>query len=204
MAATLAGTLPDLVIIPPTKTSPGLFWGVVLDVVVLADGGDVADAVALASHLALRDTRVPKTTLVQDPEGPTTFELDPEVSRATWLDPSQLCLSATVHVVGEQVIVDASAEEEACADTSVTVRVGRDGAIRSVNKREGGALSPELLTRCISTAATVARELVVAVEAQWSAGSIAGPSDSDVAALGPVHDGGASLSLGTRVTVSRR
>ena len=205
----------------------GVRWAVSVDVVVLGDGGNLDDAVALAAYLALRDARVPKTTLVEDGDerAPPTFDVDPDVSHALAVDASRFCLAATAWVVAGKVLVDPTTEEEACADAAVTVRVGADGLVHGIYKREGGALDPATFAACVATAATVARQFMQAAEAELArAATASDPTRAEVIRAKPAssgvgnHDdedededageqaygGGGAVRIGTRVMLSRR
>jgi len=227
------GTLPDLTIVPGAdgRGGGGVRWAVSVDVVVLGDGGNVDDAVALAAYVALRDARVPRTTVVDDDDqAPPTFDVDPDVDHALPLDRSRLCVASTAWVIAGKIVVDPTAEEEACADSAVTVRVGADGVVRGVFKREGGALGLATFSACVATAATVARQFMEAAEAELAGahphgappaaasaelirsrdaagrGEDGAADDDELDDFKPdePYGGGGFVRVGTRVMLSRR
>ena len=108
-------------------------WRVFVDCVVLEAGGSLLDALVLAATVALRSTRFPKLRLVQGEfPGDMDVELDDDeaASQQFAVEPLPVCLTFT-QLAGAS-IVDASAEEEAVADSSVTIAINRCACARVV------------------------------------------------------------------------
>jgi len=131
---------------------PGkLVFIVYVDIYVLDHDGNLFDASALASMLALT------TAKMQD------FELkDGEVifKEGTISLPLQNhVFEVTMAKIGDKLVVDPSLEEESAVDTQITIAVDDRGNICATQKSKTGAFMPGEVLEAVEIAQTKAREL---------------------------------------------
>lgn len=115
-------------------------WQVFVDIVALNDDGNVFDAAALASIIALGNAKMPK---YNEEEDKIEFELTEE---SLPLNKEVLSFSMTLHKIGDSIIVDASEEEEAISDFRWTIAMGDNNGeprITAMQKGKAGMISQE-------------------------------------------------------------
>ncbi|MFH2021511.1 MAG: exosome complex protein Rrp42 [archaeon] len=127
-----------------------LVWTVVIDVVPLNDEGNLLDASALATILALKDAKFPK--LVDD-------KIDFKAITKDKLPMLAEPISVTVLKIGEHFIVDPITNEEKVLDARLTVATLDDGTICALQKGGEHALSVSDIEKMIDLATKKAKEL---------------------------------------------
>lgn len=105
-------------------------WRVYVDGLILNDGGNVLDALSLATLAALGSTRLPRVEVMagEEDEEPQV-ELDDDLNNMQPLVVDQVPLIITLNMVGPRLVVDLTSEEELCASTSLQVAVTRTGRL---------------------------------------------------------------------------
>jgi exosome complex component RRP42 len=124
---------------------------VYVDIYVLDHDGNLFDASALASILALTTARVREYKLFGD-----------EVLPGDGLKPLPLRshpVSVTIARIGDKLIVDPSLEEEAAVDAHITIAVDDAGNICAIQKSKPGTLSVKDIFDAARIAQAKAREL---------------------------------------------
>lgn len=112
--------------------------------------------VSRASYAALSTTSIPRVTVLP---GASVDDYVLEVDEETFmLATERVPLFVTLWVFGPHVLVDASAEEEACGGTAVSVAVARDGSLSALRQAHG-CIAPSKLQGLLATAVDVARNL---------------------------------------------
>ena len=116
-------------------------WILYIDVVVLAANGPVTDAVSMAIYAALKNTRIPKYTIIasetsdmvgQDTGG-ATVEISDDPAEGTLLNVTRVPISLTLSHVGTDFLVDVTEEEVQSSETQVTMGVNRNGEISGLS-----------------------------------------------------------------------
>lgn len=146
--------LESLAVIPGRQV-----WVLYVDVLVLECGGSLLDAVAIAVKAALYDLKIPKVSVAVDENGQPEIEVSDDPFDVTSLDIANVPCMVTLSKIGQQFVLDATPEEEACAVGSLSVAVSRAGKIMGVFKGGIGSLHPENVGDVIE----VARDLGVAL-----------------------------------------
>ena len=110
-------------------------WILQVDGLVLADDGNVLDALSMATRAALFDAKIPKVTAVAgpNPDDPAELELDDDPEECSRLDVSGVPVIVTLTRVGKHSIVDATKDEESMRDPRLCVGVDATGKVRCVH-----------------------------------------------------------------------
>jgi exosome complex component RRP42 len=104
----------------------------------------------LAVRAALGCTEVNKTEIVRDDTGEAVdFEV---LEESAPLDVSNFPVLVSLFQIGELHVVDASAEEEACARGHMLVAVNKAGSVCSVHKGGRGGVTPAVLVEMLRLA----------------------------------------------------
>lgn len=154
-----AFSLSDICIIPGKCC-----WKLYIDILILECGGNLFDAVSLAVKAALYNTSLPKIT-VEEIEG---CEPDIELSdtlEGTRLNVSNAPVLITLCKIGDNCVVDPTAEEEMCSSASVVIATSENGTISSVFKTGVGSLSPQTLNNAVIEGSGIGRDLNVTLNA---------------------------------------
>lgn len=146
--------LESLAVIPGRQV-----WVLYVDVLVLECGGSLLDAVAVAVKAALYDLKIPKVSVTVDENGQPEIEVSDDPFDVTKLNIANVPCLVTLSKVGQQFVLDATPEEEACAVGSLSVAVTPAGKIMSIFKGGTGSLHPENVGDVVE----VARDLGVAL-----------------------------------------
>lgn len=142
-------------------------WVLYVDVLLLSLDGALASAASVGLKAALAATSVPRLTLVQgeDPEDEPDYELDDDPEAAVHLDVEKVPLVVAVAKIGEGVVVDPTAVEEACAAAVLLAGVLPNGELTGLTKELTGAVGAgDLLVRgmaCIRGAARMTRNSIM-------------------------------------------
>ncbi|MCS7143778.1 MAG: exosome complex protein Rrp42 [Archaeoglobaceae archaeon] len=120
-------------------------WMVFVDIHALDDDGNLLDASAIASILALMNTKVPASR----------FGLGEDYK----LPINDYPISVTSLVVGDKFLVDPSRDELSIGNTTITVSVDRNGNIVAMQKSGDYLLSENLLDQIVETSIKVAEKL---------------------------------------------
>lgn len=149
---------------------PGkLCWLLLLDALLLGDGGNVLDAISMAFRAALSVTRLPKVVPVPgDAEtgGGDDFELDDDPSEAAALDVAGVPIVVTLTKVGRHYIVDASSDEELPAAPAMSVAINGRGSLSGASKRGAEGLPPAVVADMLAAARRLGRRVFASVDAE--------------------------------------
>ncbi|XP_022094545.1 exosome complex component RRP42-like [Acanthaster planci] len=133
-------------------------WVLYVDVVVLECGGNLFDAIGIAVKAALYNTRIPKVK-VQDGEGQEEIEVSDDPHDVVLLDTSNMPVLVTVSKVGQQHVVDATLEEEACCLACIVMAVNPKGALVGMEKKGASSLTLNSIQDMITTGKKVGMNL---------------------------------------------
>jgi exosome complex component RRP42 len=125
-------------------------WGLVIDLCPINDEGNLFDAAALATILALKDAKFPKMENDRiDFKSPTTKKL-PILTEP---------VSVTVLKIGDYFVVDPLPQEEAVLDARLTVATLDDGTICAIQKGGSVPITTADIEKMIDLATAKAKEL---------------------------------------------
>jgi exosome complex component RRP42 len=125
-------------------------WGLVVDLCPINDEGNLFDAAALATILALKDAKFPKMENDRiDFKSPTTKKL-PILTEP---------ISVTVLKIGDYFFVDPLPQEEAALDARLTVATLDDGTICALQKGGNMPITTQDIEKMIDLATVKAKEL---------------------------------------------
>lgn len=153
--------LESLAVIPGQQV-----WVLYVDVLILECGGSLLDAVAVAVKAALYDLKIPKVSVAVDENGQPEIEVSDDPFDVTKLSIANVPCMVTLSKVGQQFVLDATPEEEACAVGCLSVAVTPAGKIMSVFKGGVGSLHPENIGDVIEVATDLGVALNKAVVQQ--------------------------------------
>jgi exosome complex component RRP42 len=125
---------------------------VFVDLNVLDHSGNLFDASALASILALMSAKIRDYTVSK--KGELKFK-----NSTTRLPLQNFPVEVTVAKIGEKMIIDTSLEEEAAIDARITVAVGKDNEICAVQKSLLGTFSQDEVHQALQIAMDKAEEI---------------------------------------------
>ncbi|KAK2723255.1 exosome complex exonuclease RRP42-like [Artemia franciscana] len=134
-------------------------WKIFVDILILQCGGNLFDAVSLAVKGALFNTEIPKISVTSVDGGEPELEVSDD-PKNVWRLPSELfpCL-VTLCMIGDNCIVDPTAEEEACSKVAFVFGVTENKRIVATRKMKGGSISPESLAKALEVAGNLGEVL---------------------------------------------
>lgn len=98
-------------------------WKLYVDILILECGGNLFDAVSLATKAALFNTRIPLVKALLMDGGNVDLQLSDDPYDFKFLDVGSAPLLVTLCKIGEKCVVDPSAEEESCSVISLIVGI---------------------------------------------------------------------------------
>lgn len=140
-------------------------WTLYVDVRVFDDGGNIVDAIVMAIYAAISTTLLPLVNRVGIEGQKTSLQVDSDPHHGLCLTNPPLSLSVTLFKVGKHVIVDATKEEEICAQGQLTLAVDTKGQVGGFQQRGCGSLSTREMQAMIDVARTVSDDLLKALHA---------------------------------------
>lgn len=153
--------LKSLVVIPGQQV-----WVLNVDILILECGGTLMDAISVAVKAALYDLKIPKVTVKVDENGDPEVEVSGDPFDIEKLSIANVPCFITLLKVGQQFILDATQEEEACAVGSLALAVTASGKIAALFKAGTGSLHPENVVDVIE----VGRDIGISLNAAIAAG----------------------------------
>jgi exosome complex component RRP42 len=143
-------------------------WTVYIDGVVNGCGGNLLDTLSIGVRAALATARVPRVRAVPSDDGSGALELEVEhdVLAGAPLDVSGVPLCITLTRLGAHFVVDATRDEERCADGSLVLAVNAAGSVCAMQQLGAPAALPAaLLFSMLSAAKAVAPHLLTRLNA---------------------------------------
>ncbi|HLQ06949.1 MAG TPA: exosome complex component Rrp42, partial [Nitrososphaerales archaeon] len=113
--------------------------------------GNLFDATSYAVVAALRTSKM-KKYVVKDDKVEATDEVVPVKVEKT-------PVSVTLARIGDRLIVDPNAEEEASMDMRVTITTDDDGSVVASQKGEASTISPAQVLEAVDTSIKVGKEI---------------------------------------------
>ncbi|KAI8825686.1 ribosomal protein S5 domain 2-type protein [Fimicolochytrium jonesii] len=124
-------------------------WILNIDALVLDYGGNLLDAIFMATRGALHNTRIPKATVEQS-DGRVEFDIADEETEIVegW---QNVPVSVTLSKIAYRHIIDATPLEELCASAHLTVAVNKAENLCALQKGGKGGVEPSLLAEMVQT-----------------------------------------------------
>ncbi|XP_077503158.1 exosome complex component RRP42-like isoform X2 [Amblyomma americanum] len=110
---------------------------------ILECGGSLLDAVSVGVKAALFDLKIPKVSVTIDENGEAEIDVSDDPYDVSKLSVANVPCFITLSKVGQQFVLDATQEEEACAVGSLAMAVTAGGKVASLFKGGIGSLHPE-------------------------------------------------------------
>ncbi|KAJ3277374.1 Exosome complex component RRP42 [Borealophlyctis nickersoniae] len=138
-------------------------WILNIDALILDYGGNLLDAILIATRGALHNTRIPRT-MVEQSDGHVEFDIAEEETEVVngW---ENVPACVTVTKIGSRHIVDATPLEEMCAEAQIRVAVNRKGHLCAVQKSGKGGIDPSLLADMLQTGKVIGQALLKSTDA---------------------------------------
>ncbi|CAN7991705.1 unnamed protein product, partial [Ixodes hexagonus] len=136
---------------------------------ILECGGSLVDAVSVAVKAALYDLKIPKVSVTVDENGDPEVEVSGDPFDVEKLNIENVPCFITLSKVGQQFVLDATQEEEACAVGSLAIAVTASGKIAALFKAGTGSLHPENVMDVIEVGRDIGISLNAAVAAELEA-----------------------------------
>ena len=128
-------------------------WTVYVDLTCFNFAGNILDASVKALTAALRDLKVPKVELVPSDDGNTDdCEIAVDIEKRSPLKLGPMPVACTVAMFEESLLLDPTDEEEALAQTVITVVLTSENEVCHVHKPGGAPVSHEIMQQCINFA----------------------------------------------------
>merc|ERR1711894_19151 len=134
-------------------------WILYLDILVLECGGNLFDAVSIASKAALFNAKIPNVTVSSGEKGETELEISDDPYDCKRLDVSHVPCLITLSKIGHYHVVDASMQEEACTLARLVMGVTESGHIAALRKGGSGSLDPDSMTDMMESGKKVGQRL---------------------------------------------
>ncbi|RNA15649.1 D-3-phosphoglycerate dehydrogenase [Brachionus plicatilis] len=134
-------------------------WHLYVDIVLLESSGNLYDACALATKLALARARFPRLATKSDDEGQIEIDFADEDEEAMQLNVDNLPHSVSVCKIGNNYVVDSDLKEESVTKVRITFGFDDKGNIRYTSKDGFGSLDPDSLYSIVDIAKNSSKKL---------------------------------------------
>lgn len=131
-------------------------YSVFVDVNVINADGNLFDATSYAVVSAVRTARMAKFVVEKDTVKQTEEKVPLPVSKTP--------VSVTMARIGDRLIVDPTAEEEAAMDARITITTEDGGNICAAQKGEAAGFSPSMILEAADLSIRVGKEIRVAID----------------------------------------
>jgi len=133
-------------------------WSVFIDIYTINDDGDLLDASGLGAICALKTAKIPKYDTKNE-----------KVLFGEWSDKKiplskEIPVSITAHMVGENMIVDPTLEEEDVSEARITIGASPEGVISSIQKGNSKELSVEEVGKMLDLTEKVRKKVFLKIE----------------------------------------
>jgi len=126
-------------------------WSVGIDIMTMNDDGNLLDAAGLAAMAALKVSRLPKL----NEDGTISYDEKTDEKLPVSKEP----MLVTVHMIGDEIIVDPKLDEEHCSDARISVSYVDDKTICAIQKGGEKALTIDQIDKMVGVAMKKAKEL---------------------------------------------
>jgi len=137
-------------------------WHLYLDAMVLDIGGNLLDAISMASYAALRTTKLPYVKVVTgEEEEETEIEVsdDPSESKSL-VGVEKLPITVSLAKIGAGFVVDGTAEEEQCMSACLSVSINKSGHVCGIHKTGAGGISHTALQEMLKCGRRIGLDLL--------------------------------------------
>eukprot|EP01112_Ceratiomyxa_fruticulosa_P006464 TRINITY_DN1726_c0_g2_i1.p1 TRINITY_DN1726_c0_g2~~TRINITY_DN1726_c0_g2_i1.p1 ORF type:complete len:310 (+),score=67.05 TRINITY_DN1726_c0_g2_i1:61-930(+) len=135
-------------------------WTLYIDALVLDSGGNLFDALSIATRAAVFDTRIPKVKIHHGEKGDIEIDIEDDPSQFLQLDVSSMPLLVTLTHINGYEIVDATIDEEQCMLGRITVAVNKNGELCSILKGGVGGLPVKSIDQMMMASIPIGLEII--------------------------------------------
>lgn len=134
-------------------------WKMYVDILILQCGGNLFDAIGAAVKAALYSTEIPKVTAATLDGGEADIQVSDDPFDCIRLNVNNYPLLVTLCKIGDNCVVDPTAEEETCGSCNIVLSVSPKGRITSIVKTGHGSLQSSTLLKTLDVGTKVAKKL---------------------------------------------
>ncbi|XP_049850921.1 putative exosome complex exonuclease RRP42 [Schistocerca gregaria] len=135
-------------------------WILYIEILVLDCGGNLVDAISIATRAALANTTVPLVKVVEAKKpGEYEFELDGDIDNNIIIPVENVPIFVSFNQIGSYLIVDPSLQEELCLGCRISIGINKIGNICTIDKGNG-MIGLETLPQIMSTAKTLGLKIL--------------------------------------------
>jgi len=135
-------------------------WILYIDALVLDSGGNLFDAISVATRAALSNTLIPVVEVAND-----DYDVADDPSKQWSLNVSNVPVCVTFCKIGSSYVVDATIEEELCMNVRLTIGINKQGNICTVNKGAQGGLDPSAMYEMLNHARKIGQQMIEKLDA---------------------------------------
>jgi exosome complex component RRP42 len=140
-------------------------WILYIDAMVLDSGGNLFDAISIATRAALATTTLPKVKVVESGKtGEYELELSDDPDDCVSISVEKVPIFVTFMTVGDFPVVDPCMEEEMCRGCRVSMGINKQGNICSTDKGTG-SLSLQTIPQLTLAATNVGSKIIAEIDA---------------------------------------
>jgi len=130
-------------------------WILYIDAMVLDSGGNLFDAISVATRAALHNTAIPVVDVAND-----DYDVTDDPSKQWNIDVTNVPICVTFCKIGSSYVVDATIEEELCVNVRLTIGVNKNGNICTVQKGGQGGLDPSSMYEMLNHSRKIGQQLL--------------------------------------------
>ncbi|XP_037952122.1 exosome complex component RRP42-like [Teleopsis dalmanni] len=137
-------------------------WKIYVDIMILECGGNLYDAVSLATKAALFNVKIPRVTASLLDAGESELTITDNIYDCSRINVESVPIIITVSKIGDACVVDPTAEEELCATATIimgiTIKNGKS-FISSVQTAGKGSLNKDSFDKCVKIGCEIAEPI---------------------------------------------
>jgi len=140
-------------------------WIVYIDALVLDSSGSLLDSISICTRAAFFDTKIPAISVVpgDDPRS-LAIEVNDDPYECQSIDYTKLPVIVSLTKIGSSFIIDATAEEEVCMSTRLSVGINQEGNVCGMEKNGPGGVAPTTLLDMLKCASYVGKQLISLID----------------------------------------
>lgn len=135
-------------------------WILYIDALVMDSGGNLFDAISLATRAALYNTMLPKVKVIETTRrGEYELELSDDYEDCIRISVEKVPIFISFNQIGKFFIVDPSTEEELCMGCRITIGINNNGNICAIDQGSG-AIKPSILPEITMVAKNIGTKMI--------------------------------------------
>ncbi|XP_015115786.1 exosome complex exonuclease RRP42 [Diachasma alloeum] len=134
-------------------------WKMYVDVLILQCDGNLFDAIGAAVKCALFATEIPKVATASVDGDDADIQLSDDPFDCVKLNVENYPVLVTLCKIGDNCVVDPTADEEMCAAANIVISVTPKGRVTSIVKTGYGSLQPSTLLKTLECGKEIGKRL---------------------------------------------